>query len=132
MQIKCNGITFHSLKFSSYNFLTQEQFKLTTFKLIISTFFRPPVSKVMDKVLCFILGCEIFFFFFFVFFEVLRQLLLEHQLSRQGKQSLILLAQGGKTFQKLTHLRGGRGYQFFCQKGGINLKRGGLMQKWGS
>ena len=76
MQIKCNGITFHLLKFSSYNFLTQEQFKLTTFKLIISTFFRLPVSKVMDKVLCFILGCEIFFFF--VFFEVLQQLLLEH------------------------------------------------------
>ena len=55
MHIKCNGITFHSWKFSSSNFLTQEHFKLITFKLI-SIFFRRPVSKVLDKVLYFILG----------------------------------------------------------------------------
>ena len=43
---------------------------LQTFKLI-STFFRSPVSKVLDKVLCFILGREFRHNFFFVFFEVL-------------------------------------------------------------
>ena len=55
MHIKCNGITFHSWKFSSSNFLTQKHFKLLTFKLI-SIFFRRPVSKVLDQVLYFILG----------------------------------------------------------------------------
>ena len=38
----------------------------------------------------------------------------------------IIKGAGGRTFQKLSHLRG---YEIFCQKGGINLKRG-LMQKW--
>ena len=37
-----------------------------------------------------------------------------------------LIKEGGRTFQKLSHLRG---YEIFCQKGGINLKKG-LMQKW--
>ena len=42
-----------------------------TFKLI-STFFRTPVSKVLDKVLCFILGrdfCHEFFLYFLKFFH---------------------------------------------------------------
>ena len=45
---------------------------------LISIFFRTPVSKVLDKVLCFILGRKFRHKNFFVFFEVLRQLLLEH------------------------------------------------------
>ena len=57
MSIKFNRITFYSRKFSSYIFLSQGHYKLITFRLI-STSFRPPVSKVLDKVLCFILGRE--------------------------------------------------------------------------
>ena len=49
MQIKYYGITFDSWKFSSYNVLTPEHCKLITFKLI-STFFRPSISKLLHKV----------------------------------------------------------------------------------
>ena len=31
----------------------------------------------------------------------------------------------GRTFQKLSHLGGGGGYEIFCWKEEINLKRGG-------
>ena len=81
---------FPFMKIFIMQFLTLEHCRLITFKLI-STFFRPPVSKALDKILCFILGGEFWHKNFFAFFEVLSQLILEHQLSRQDKQSLIWL-----------------------------------------
>ena len=58
---------FPFMKIFIIQFSTQEHCKLIILKLIL-TFFRPPISKVLDKVLCFILGrefCHKNFFYFF-------------------------------------------------------------------
>ena len=50
---------FHSWKQSSYSFFTHELWRLfTLFRM--STFFRPPFSYLLQRVLCFILGLELF------------------------------------------------------------------------
>ena len=53
------GMIFLSWKQSSYSLFTHELWRLfTLFRM--STFFRPPFSYLLQRVLCFILGLELF------------------------------------------------------------------------
>ena len=53
------GMIFHSWKQSSYILFTHELWKLFTL-LHMSTFFRPPISYLLQRVLSFILGSDLF------------------------------------------------------------------------
>ena len=70
MLCKLNAMGLLSIQFMKIfiiQFSTQEHCKLKIFKLIL-TFFRLLISKVLDKVLCFIIGrefCRKNFFYFF-------------------------------------------------------------------
>ena len=53
------GMIFHSWKQLSYSIFTHELWRLfTLFRM--STFFRPPFSYLLQKILCFILELELF------------------------------------------------------------------------
>ena len=53
------GMIFHSWKQSLYSLFTYELLKLFTL-FSMSTFFRLPFSYLLQRVLCFILGLELF------------------------------------------------------------------------
>ena len=57
--IRYKGMIFHSWKQSLYSLFTHELWTLfTLFRM--STFFRPPFWYLLQRILCFILGIELF------------------------------------------------------------------------